>query len=66
MKVNKTLRAHAKAYGHRLVTMSCQTPKGSEMSLELCVTAKDAAKICKMFYKIVELSRKAHAEGEDE
>ena len=59
MKVNKVLRAHAKEHGHRLVTMSCETPDGNEMTMECCVTVEDAQKVCDMFNQILQLAMNA-------
>lgn len=58
VKVNSKLKKFAKDNGHRIVAFTVETPKGSTIEFEGCVTVKDAGKVAKMMQRIIEMTGK--------
>lgn len=59
VKVNQKLKRFAKSNDFRIVAFTVETPKGSTIEFEGCVTIKDAAKVAKMVTKIAEMTNAA-------
>lgn len=56
--VNKKLKAFSKSNDHRIVAFTIETPLGSTVKFEGCVTKKDSAAVVKMAEKIIKLTNK--------
>lgn len=63
VKVNKVLKKFAKDNNFRIVAFTIETPAGSTIEFEGCVTIKDAEKVCKMATKIIELTNKVEIDN---
>jgi len=63
MKVNRKLKKFAKDRGYRLVVFMMETPKGSTIEYEGCVTVKDSEEIAEMMQRTIELTRAGCANG---
>jgi hypothetical protein len=58
VKVNSKLTKFAKDNGHRIVAFTIQTPAGTTIEFEGCVTVKDSEEVAKMMHKIIEMTGK--------
>ena len=57
-KVNRALRNHSKANDYRIVAFTIETPMGTEIGFEGCITKADAKKAVVMAIKIMEMTNK--------
>jgi hypothetical protein len=58
VKVNSNLKKFSKDNGHRIVAFTVETPAGSTIEFEGCVTVSDSKKVAKMMQRIVEMTGK--------
>lgn len=58
VKVNRVLKKFAKDNNHRIVAFTVETPKGSTIEFEGCVTVKDSQEVADMVVKILKLTNK--------
>jgi hypothetical protein len=56
--VNKVLKKFSKDNGHRIVAFTVETPKGSAIEFEGCVTVEDSKKVAKMVNEIIKMTSK--------
>lgn len=58
VKVNKKLKSFAKSNDFRIVAFIVETPKGSTIEFEGCVTISDSEKVAKMVEEIIKMTNK--------
>jgi len=56
ISVNAKLKKFAKNNDHRIVSFVAETPLGSTIQFEGCVTKEDSAKVVEMIEEIIKLT----------
>lgn len=65
LRINDKLKKFSKDNDYRLIGMIMETPKGSTIKFQGCVTKEDSEELAKIFRRIVKLTDKVEKTADE-